>query len=310
MIPTLFLVSLIVFLFIRLIPGNIVELMVAEMATEGEVWGIEVTEALIRRNLGLDQPVHIQYLRWLGNALRGDFGEGLWNRVSVGQELVRRYPISMELGFMGILIGLIIAIPIGLYAAIRQNTIGDYIGRSFAILCIAVPPFWVATLVWVLPAIWWGWTPPVRLVPFGTDPIGNLKQFLLPALITGMFTSGVTMRMVRTTMLEVLRQDYIRTAWSKGLRERVVITRHALKNALLPVITIIGNQIPVAVGMLVIIEQIFNLPGIGRYLFTAITQRDYPVISGVNLCMCAFVLLVNLVVDLTYAWLDPRVQYK
>jgi peptide/nickel transport system permease protein len=161
----------------------------------------------------------------------------------------------------------------------------------------------------VLPSIWWGWTPPVRLISFSTDPVGNLKQFLLPAFITGMFTSGVTMRMVRTTMLEVLRQDYVRTAWSKGLRERVIITRHALKNALLPVITIIGNQIPVAVGMLVIIEQIFNLPGIGRYLFNAITQRDYPVISGVNLCMCAFVLTVNLVVDLTYAWLDPRVRY-
>jgi peptide/nickel transport system permease protein len=280
------------------------------MATEGLIWGTEVTEELIRSQLGLDQPIHIQYLKWLGRALRGDFGVGLWNRVPVSEELVRRYPVSMELGFMGITIGLLIGLPIGLYAAIRQNTLGDYIGRSFAILCIALPPFWLATLAWVLPSIWWGWTPPVRLVPFNVDPLGNVKQFLLPAFITGMVTSGITMRMIRTTMLEVLRRDYVRTAWSKGLRERTIITRHALKNALLPVITVVGNQIPVAVGMLVIIEQIFNLPGIGRYLLTAITQRDYPVISGVNLCMCAFVLMVNLVVDLTYAWLDPRVHYE
>ncbi|GAH02947.1 unnamed protein product, partial [marine sediment metagenome] len=265
---------------------------------------------IIRHNLGLDLPIHTQFLGWLGGILRGDFGRGLWNGVPVAEELIRRYPISIELGLIGMLIGLAIALPIGIYSAIRQDTWGDYIARSFAIACIAIPAFWLATLVWVFPSIWWNWTPPVRLISFTADPIGNLKQFIVPGFITGMVVSGVTMRMMRTTLLEVLRQDYIRTAWSKGLKERVVVVRHALKNALIPVVTVVGLQVPVTMGMMVIVEQIFCLPGIGRYLLTAITQRDYPVISGVNLCMATFILTVNLLVDLTYAWLDPRVHYK
>lgn len=183
-------------------------------------------------------------------------------------------------------------------------------GRSFAILCISVPGFWLGTLVMIYPSLWWGWSPPILLIPFTEDPLGNLQMFIIPAVIMGMLLSGVNMRMMRTMMLEVLRQDYIRTAWSKGLRERVVVIRHALKNALIPVVTIIGLQMPIMIGGTVILEQIFCLPGVGRLLLEAIVQRDYPVVTGVMLFFATAILIINLLVDLTYAYLDPRVSYR
>jgi len=186
---------------------------------------------------------------------------------------------------------------------------GDYIGRSFAILCISLPGFWLGTMVMVFPAVWWGWSPPMRYIPI-TENLGqNLLQFIIPAVIMGMVMSGTTMRMSRTMMLEVLRQDYIKTAWSKGLKEKRVVIRHAMKNAMIPVITIIGLQVPVLIGGSVIMERIFNLPGIGRLLIDALGQRDYPVISGVNVVMATAVLVINLVVDVIYAYLDPRISY-
>ena len=201
------------------------------------------------------------------------------------------------------------ALPTGIYSAIRQDNIGDYIGRSFAVTFIAVPSFWLATLILLYPSIWWSWTPPVRLVTFADDPLGNLAVFAIPSFILGMAMSGVTMRMTRTMMLEVLRQDYIRTAYSKGLRERAVVTRHALKNALIPVVTIIGWNIPVLVGGAVIIEQIFALPGLGRLMIQGLEQRDYTLVSGINLVFGATVVVANLVVDISYAYLDPRIRY-
>ena len=221
-----------------------------------------------------------------------------------------RIPVTFELGLMAILIALLISFPVGIYSAIRQDTGGDYLTRSIAIIFISVPAFWTGTMIMIFPALWWGWSPPVMLIPFHEDPIGNLQMFIVPAVLNGMLLSGVNMRMMRTMMLEVLRQDYIRTAWSKGLRERAVVIRHALKNALIPVVTIIGLQMPVMIGGTVILEQIFCLPGVGRLLLEAITQRDYPVVSGIMLFFATAILIINLLVDLTYAYLDPRVSYR
>jgi peptide/nickel transport system permease protein len=219
-------------------------------------------------------------------------------------------PISFELGLMALIIGVAVAIPIGIYSAMRQDTIGDYAGRSVAIIALSVPNFWIATMVIVFPSIWWNWTPRLDYIPFSKDPLGNLLQFVIPAAIMGLHMSGGIMRMTRTMMLEVLRQDYIRTAWSKGLKERVVVMRHALRNALIPIVTQIGMRVPTLIAGAVIMEQIFCLPGVGRYLVTAIGQRDYPIVSGINMVLAGFILLVNLTVDLTYAYLDPRIQYR
>ena len=269
----------------------------------------EVVEAL-RHELGLDVPIHVQYGRWLGDAFQGDLGESLWTGTPVTEQISHRLQISFELGIIGIVVALLIALPVGIYSAIRQDTVGDYIARGIAVAFIAVPGFWVATMVVVYPSIWWDWSPPVRYIPFPEDPLANLLQFIIPAFLLGMFMSGTTMRMTRTMMLEVLRQDYIRTAWSKGLRERAIVARHALRNALIPVITIVGMQVPVIVGGTVILEQIFALPGIGKLMLEAITKRDYAIVSGLNLFVAFVILAVNLVVDLSYAYLDPRIRYR
>lgn len=307
-IPTIFIVTIIVFCAARFIPGSVVEIMAAQHA--GEAQDIEKVMEDIRRQMGLDKPIYVQYFSWLGDVLRGDLGQTLWTDDDIGEDILQRIPISIELGILAIITALIVALPVGIISAIRQDTITDYILRGIAILFISVPAFWVATLVIVYPAKYLNWMPTVLYTPFLKDPIKNLNQFIIPAIILGMAMSGTTMRMTRTMMLEVLRQDYIRTAWAKGLRERVVIFRHALKNALIPVVTIIGMQLPILVGGSVIIETIFGLPGIGRYFIWALTQRDYPIVSAINLVIAIFVMLCNLGVDLIYAYLDPRVQYR
>ena len=316
---TLFLVTIIAFLSVRFIPGSLVDLMVADKYREA-TGSREEMAAIVKEQLGLDVPIWQQYLRWLGvwpqkngrisGVLEGDLGKSLWSERIIRDEILQRVPISLELGIFALITALIMAFPIGIYSAIRQDTIGDYIGRSFAILCIGVPGFWLATMVFIYPAKWFNWTPPVIYIPITQNFWANLTQFVIPGVLMGIGMSGTTMRMTRTMMLEVLRQDYIRTAWSKGLRERVVVIKHALRNALIPVITIIGLQIPVLIGGSVIMEQIFVLPGMGRLLLDALSARDYPVVSGVNLVMATFILVVNLFVDLTYGWLDPRIRYR
>ena len=203
-----------------------------------------------------------------------------------------------------------IALPVGIYSAIRQDTAADYAGRSIAVIGLATPNFWLGIMVMIYPAIWWGWAPPVVLISFTEDPLGNLGVFLIPSLILGTALTAATMRMMRTMMLEVLRQDYIRTAWSKGLKERVVVMRHAIKNAFIPVVTLIGLQLPILIGGAVIIENIFNLPGLGRLMVTALVDRDYPVVSGINLVFATAVMGINLMIDLIYPYLDPRVRYR
>jgi len=318
-IPTLLFVTIIVFLTVRFVPGSLIDLMASQAVGESDVTPEEIAEQ-IRQDLGLDQPVWKQYLLWLGawqqedgsysGILQGNLGKSLWSQRPILDEIVGKIPISVELGIMAITAALLIAFPIGIYSAIRQDTAGDYIGRSFAIFCMAVPGFWLATMIIVFPSVWWGWSPPMSYVPIVENLGENLKQFIIPALLMGMVMSGVTMRMTRTMMLEVLRQDYIRTAWSKGLMERVVVIRHALKNAMIPVITIIGLQLPVVIGGTVIMEQIFNLPGMGRLMLDALSRRDYTIISGINIMMASVILVGNLLTDMTYAWLDPRVRYR
>ena len=322
-IPTLFILSIIVFLSVRFIPGDIVDAMAAQME---RYQAATIDREAVERMLGLDVPVYVQYGRWIGvlptpdwvtgeshfkGLLQGNLGHSMIRgKVAVDELIIGRLPVTIELGVLAIVIGLVIALPVGIYSAIRQDTAADYTGRTVAIIGLATPNFWLGMMVMIFPAIWWGWSPPLKLIPFTEDPLGNLGMFLLPSLIVGTATAASTMRMTRTMMLEVLRQDYIRTAWSKGLKERVVVLRHALKNALIPVVTLIGMELPIVVGGAVIMENIFNLPGLGQLMVNALTDRDYPLISGINLFFATAVVGINLMIDLIYAFLDPRVRYK
>ena len=307
LIPTLLFASIIVFVTVRLIPGDIIDMMLSQNDVSA---GKMDREALVRA-LGLDKPIWSQYLHWVGRIVfHGDLGNSLWQTTPVTEQLAARLPVTFELGLLAVLIGLSIALPIGVYSAIRQDTAGDYIARSFSILMLAIPSFWLGTMVLVIPSIFWGWSPEVSYVPFFDDPVGNVKQMLLPAVVLGTALSAITMRMTRTMMLEVLRQDYIRTAMAKGLPERLVVVRHALRNALIPVVTLIGLQAPIVIGGTVILEQIFGIPGMGLLLLDAVNQRDYPIITGVFLVVGVAVMLINLLVDLSYGLLDPRVRVR
>ena len=320
-IPTLWILTTLVFLSVRFIPGDTVDAMVGELDTQG----VEVDRAAIERMLGLDVPAWVQYGRWIGvlptpdwitgesefnGLLQGTLGDSLLGFRSVEEKIIDRLPVTIQLGVMAILIGLVIALPVGIYSAIRQDTAADYAGRTTGIIGMSVPNFWLAIMVMIYPVVWWGWSPPLEWVPFTEDPLASLNGLLIPSLILGTGMSAGTMRLTRTTMLEVLRQDYIRTAWSKGLNERVVVMRHAVKNALIPVVTVIGMQLPLLVGGSVIIENIFNLPGVGRLFLTALVDRDYPMVSGVNLFLATVVVAANLIIDLIYPYLDPRVRYS
>jgi peptide/nickel transport system permease protein len=302
-IPSLVIASLAVFSLPRIIPGDVVQLMLEEKA-----YGKDLED--LRAKLGLNRPIYIQYFEWAGRVLRGDLGESLWTKRPVVEELARRVPITLELGFLSLFFALLIALPIGILAAIRQDAVVDYAFRSLAIVGLSVPGFWLATLVVLLPAIWWGWSPPIRFTEWSQNPWQHVLQFLVPAFILGIAAAAALMRLTRAQLLEVLRQDYVRTAWSKGLRERVVVLKHSLKNAVIPVVTVLGLQISGILGGAVIFEQIFGLPGMGRFLFDAVNQRDYPVIQGVNLLVVCVVVVVNLIVDATYALLDPRIRYS
>ena len=305
-VPTLFILSILVFLSVRLIPGDVIDAMVGDMQHQT---GFD--RAALEHRLGLDVPIQVQYGRWIGGILlHGTLGESLWDAVRVEESLTAALPVTLGLGFLAIVIGLLIALPVGILAAIRQGTLTDYVGRSVAIVGLATPNFWIALMVLLYPAIWWGWSPPLQWVHFTEDPLENLGVLIIPSLILGTYLAASTMRMIRTTMLEVLRQDYVRTAWSKGLRERIVVLRHAVKNALIPVVSLIGLQLPILVGGSVIIENIFNLPGLGRLTVDALGRRDYPVVSGVNLLFATGVLMINLLIDLMYPYLDPRLRYE
>jgi peptide/nickel transport system permease protein len=305
LLPTLLFTSLIVFLSMRLIPGDVIDLMLSQndIATGQD-------RAKIEAALGLDQPMHVQYFEWIGGVMTGDLGRSLWQNVPVTEQLMDAMPITFELGLLALIVAVSVAVPIGIYSAMRQDTAGDYVTRSFSLLMLAVPSFWLGTLVMVFPSVWWRWSPPLEYTPLLEDPIMNLEHMIVPAILLGLALSAVTMRMTRTMMLEVMRQDYIRTARAKGLSETMLVVRHALRNGLIPVVTLIGLQAPLLIGGAVILEQIFVVPGMGLLLLEAVFQRDYPVVSGVFLVTGVAILLINLLVDLTYGFLDPRVRHE
>jgi peptide/nickel transport system permease protein len=301
-IPSLLVASLIVFVLPRLIPGDVVQLMLEEKA-----YGKDLDD--LRAKLGLDRPIPVQYVEWLGKVARGDLGESLWTRRPILGELARRLPVTLTLGVLALVTAVLIGVPIGVLSAVRQDGALDFVARSAAVLGLSVPSFVMAIVVILLPAIWWGWTPLTRFVEPSQGLGRYVLQFVLPAAILGVGSAAAIMRLTRGMLLEVLRQDYVRTAWAKGLRERVVVLKHGLKNAIIPVVTVLGLQVAQIAGGSVIIETIFGLPGMGQFLVDAIVQRDYPVIQGVNLLIVVVIVATNLLVDLTYAVIDPRIRY-
>ena len=304
-IPTVFLVSLVVFVSVRLMPGDIVDLLLSEQGSVSVTAHREQIEEL----LGLNVPAHVQYLRWMrGIFLEGNLGQSLRSSDTVTTLVLHRLPVTLELGALALLMSMLAGIPIGIYSAIRQDGVGDYVGRSVAILAISVPHFWLGIMVMLYPSIYWGWSPPIEYVPLTEDPVANIKMMLIPAAILAMILAGQVMRMTRTMMLEALRQDYVRTAYAKGLRERTVIMRHAVKNAMIPVITLIGISFPFLIGGSLVIEQIFALPGIGRLMLSSLEGRDYTTVSGVNFIIAIFVVVFNVIIDISYSWLDPRIR--
>ena len=301
-IPSLVIASVIVFSLVRLIPGDVVVLMMEENQYADDL------EAM-RAKLGLNRPIYVQYFEWVGRALVGDLGESLYTRRPVAQELLTRVPVSLELGTTAIFFAILLGVPIGIVSAVRQDTARDYVARGGAILGLSIPGFWLGTLAVVLPAIYFKWSPSIQFTKLTDDPWGHVAQFVLPGLLLGIGSAASIMRLTRTQLLEVLRQDYVRTAWSKGMGERMVVLKHGLKNSLIPVVTVLGIQIAQVLSGTVIFESIFGLPGMGRSLFNAITERDYPVIQGINLVVVTTVVAVNLMVDFVYAYLDPRIRF-
>ena len=303
-VPTLVLVSIIVFSMMRLMPGDVVLRMV-----EGQAYAPTIDA--LRKELGLDRPALVQYLDWIGGILlRGDFGNSYWTRQPIWDEFARRFPVTLELAVLTILVSVVIGLLTGIVSAARQDSVADYAGRVLAILALSVPYFGLAVLVVVLPSIYFKWTPVWTYAPFTVDPLENVKIMIVPALVFGVTRAGPIMRIMRSALLDALRQDYIRTAWSKGLGERVIVLRHALKNAMIPVISLIGLQLPLYLGGSVIVESIFRLPGVGLFFFEALTRLDYPVVQSVNLIVATLVVGLNLAIDLTYAFLDPRIRYR
>ena len=318
-VPTLFIVSFVIFVVIRFMPGDIVDAEISQMQEIGvSQASLEEARGELMKKYGLDVPIHAQYGRWIGvypqadgavsGLLQGDFGTSFRRHTPVLRDIAIRWPVTLELGLIAFIIANLISLPIGVYSALRQDTVSDYLVRSFAIMCMAVPSFWLGTMIVVFPSLWWGYSPPIMYTKLTDDLLRNLEMFVVPAIVLGLAMTGGTMRMTRTMMLEVLRQDYVRTAWAKGLKERAVVMRHAIKNAFIPVITLIGYTLPVMIGGAVIIEQIFSLPGMGRLLVDATLTRDYTVVSGIMLVFGLGMVLINLAVDLTYGLLNPKVR--
>ncbi len=303
MVPVMFVVSAVVFFLLRLLPGNVVDALIEQNPSV-----TQERRAALERQYGLDGSWLQQYGRWIGGIARGDFGTSFVSHEPVRDEIQRRAPATLELTVLALLFAGVFAIGLGVLAAVFADTVIDHAARSIAILGLAVPSFWWGTAAVVYPSIWWGISPPVQNIPLTEDPIGNLKQFAVPALILGAVASASIARMARSTMLEVLNTDYIRTARAKGLGERRVIVRHALSNALLPVVTILGVLSASLISGTVVIESIFQLRGLGLYVFDAIGKRDYPVIQSTTFLLSLVIMFVNLGVDLSYGWLDPRVK--
>lgn len=303
LIPTLLVVSIVIFGMVRAVPGDVVTILLGDGQTD------PADRAEMEQRLGLDGPLHVQYFRWLGDVAQGDLGESIFTGKDVKKDISEKFEITAVLALQSSVIAMLIAFPIGIIATIRQDTIIDYAARSFGLLGLSLPNFWVATMVVVYGSIHLGYAPPLRYADASSEPVKLMRELFVPALVLGWILSGTLLRMIRTSLLDVLRQDYIRTAWAKGMRERVIVARHALKNAMIPVITVIGIQLASLLGGAIIIESVFNIPGVGRLMVESVALRDYPVIQGITLAITLLVLLSNLLVDLSYGYLDPRIRY-
>ena len=304
-IPVLLISSLIVFGLMRVMPGDA---LIALMGESGNVGHKEL--AKLRKDLGLDRPYHEQYLIWVWQMVSLNPGDSIFTNEPIPVALKKSIPVTLELATLALILGLAIAIPVGVLSATRQDQPADYVGRVVAVSGLSFPDFWLGTLVITFAAIWFRWIPPLGYVSIWDDPWRNLQQFLLPAGVLGYRLSAATMRMTRSTVLEVLREDYVRTAWAKGLAGRMVVYKHALKNALIPVVTIVGGQLGTLLAGTVVVETIFALPGMGRLTVEAILFRDYPVVQTNVMLVAGVLVTLNLLVDLTYAWLDPRIRYR
>ena len=307
---TVLLVTLVIFALLRIAPGD-VALQVAMQGDDTLTPEMIDPQVLIRirEQLGLDNPLHVQYLLWIRGMLIGDWGESFYTGNSVFDEVKRRAPVTLQLAGTAITLSIILGIPAGIIMAIKQDTWIDYLVRVWSLLGLSVPNFWIATMVIMIGVLYFDWSPRLDYLTPLEDLKGNLVMFIWPAIAVGVSSQATKSRMMRSTMLEVLRQDYIRTAHAKGLRNFVVVYRHAMKNAMLPVVTIIGIQIAFIVGGSVIMETIFQLPGMGTLLVRAMNQRDYEVVQSMVTIVSVWIVLTNLVVDLTYGWLDPRIRF-
>lgn len=303
-VPTVLGVLTAVFLLIRLVPGDVVTQLIGLEASLPRGRAEE-----LRRLFGIDRPLHVQFADYLSNIAHGNLGKSLRTGRPVGPELARRFPVTIQLALMGLLAAVAIGIPIGILAALHRGRLADYLATGFVLLGLSVPSFWLAILLILLFALRLGWLPPAGYISPGENPTENLRHMILPALSLGLILAAASTRIVRSSLLEVLGRHYVRTARAKGLWESAVVLRHALRNALIPVVTVIGLQFGTLLGGTVIIEQIFSLPGIGRYALEGINLRDYPVIQGAVLAIALSFALVNLFVDLCYGFLDPRIRY-
>jgi peptide/nickel transport system permease protein len=301
MVPTLFVVSVMVFVIMRLLPGDVVTLMFQDL-------GYAANLAEMRAKLGLNLPIHEQYVRWVGGLLRGNLGESLWTQRTVLSVLSERLPVTLELGLLSIAFAVVYGGLTGVIAAVRQDRSADMVLRSVAMVFLSLPSFWLGTLAIVVPSIWLGWSPSLQLVPFTTSPTQNLVQFLLPAAILGSHLGAPIMRMTRAMMLEVFRHDYVRTALAKGLPPRRVVLKHALRNAIIPSITILGVQTSQAIAGSIVMETLFQLPGMGSLLVESVAHRDFPMFQSLVLFLALVVMGVNLLVDMTYFLIDPRTR--
>lgn len=289
----------------RLIPGDLVDLLIGPELYVGAEYRAE-----LRAKYGLDQPIPVQYVKWVGQIVQGDLGSSLRNNEPIAKTLLIRFPLTMELALLSVLISAIVAIPLGVLAAVRRNSLLDFVARVLAMIGLSVPSFWLAAMLLLVTSVVFRWQPDLRLVPLWEDPLTNLSQLVMPTIALSLALMAIVMRMTRSAMLEVLRQDYVQTARAKGLPPRVIMVRHALKNAFIPVLTVLGIQLGALLGGTVVIEVIFGLPGLGRLLLDSITARDYPVIQGTVLFIAVVFVLVNLLVDVLYAYVDPRIRYS
>ncbi len=305
LIPTTFLVCLIVFAMLRCIPGSAVDAMLYKYQSMGNT---TATREDIEVMMGMDKPAVEQFFIWMGNAVRGNLGDSLFQNESVANCILRQIGPSLELGIITLIIQLLISIPIGVLCAARQDSIADYVIRTVSLILMSMPVFWLATIVLVYPAKLWGWAPTTEYYSFFRDPIGNLSIMIVPALLGALTTAGMQLRYVRTVTLDTMRMDYVRTARAKGVKEKRILFRHCLRNAMIPVITLVGGAVSMLVGGSVIMENLFSIPGIGNQVVVSLSARDYPVVQGCVLVFSVFTMVVNMVVDISYKWLDPRIK--